>query len=368
MFIAIGFALLPQAAFAHAQLVQTDPAANAQLEYVPPAVTLIFTEPVTAAGAGIRVYSPSGKQVGGPPSTSGSIMSAKLNSTELGTYVVSWQVFASDTHPSRGAFSFTVGRPSANPYSTLLSTAQAGTSTPLGLALQALARWVHFAGFALVFGIAGYRVLTERNDGLGRPVGVGIICLVAAEPLALLGQLASLSFDGDTAIAVLGSSFGRLLALHLGAALLAWTLLAAGRSWPLLAIGGVVALLDGASAHAIPGLPGAGQVLVAIHVSGMGLWVGGLAAYLIAPDIRFRRYAGATLGVAVASGLLLAFAHTPYPAALIATDYGRVLIVKAGLVAAAVLLVVLRRRRLELGVAAAIIAAAAVLAALPPSR
>lgn len=331
-------------------------------------MTLIFTEPVTPAGAGIRVFSPSGRQVASPTAAKGSVLSAPLNSIELGTYIVSWQVFAADTHPSRGAYAFVVGQPSRNPYSTLVGAPHIGTATPLGLALQAIARWVHFAGFALAFGAVAYGVLTKRNQGFSRLVGTGIVLLLAAEPLAMLGQLASLSFDGDTTIAVLGSSFGRLLGLRLGAALLVWTLLATGRSWPLLAIGGVIALLDGASAHAIPGLPGAGQLLVTIHVSAMGMWVGGLAAYLIAPDRRFGRYAAAALGIAVGTGLLLAVAHTAFPAELVTTDYGRVLLLKVVVVAVALVAVVIRRRRLEVVAAILVVGAAALLAALPPSR
>jgi len=353
---------------AHAQLVQSDPAPNARLQTLPPAVTLIFTEPVTPAGAGIRVFSPSGRQVAGATSAKGSVLSAPLVSDELGTYIVSWQVFAADTHPSRGAFDFVVGQPSANPYAALAGAPEIGTATPLGLALQALARWVHFAGFAFAFGAVAYRVVTKRNQGFNRLIASGIALLIAAEPLALLSQLASLSFDGDTAIAVLGSSFGRLMGLRLGAALLAWTLLATARSWPLLSIGVVIALLDGASAHAIPGLPGAGQLLVAIHVSAMGMWLGGLVAYVMTPDPRFVRYAAATLGIAVGSGLVLAFAHTAFPAALLTTDYGRALLLKVIVVAVALVAVVIRRRRLELVAAMFVVAAATLLAALPPSR
>jgi copper transport protein len=353
---------------AHAQLLQSDPPPKASLQSVPAAVTLLFSEPVTPAGPGIRVFSPSGRQVAGPTAVRGAVLAAPLDSMETGTFVVTWQVFAADTHPSRGSFSFDVARASSNPYSALLDASEIGTSSPLGLAMQALARWVHFAGFALAFGVVAYRVLIRRDAGLNGLVGVGVALLIAAEPLALIAQLASLSFDGDTAIAVLGSNFGRLLALRLGAALLLWTLMAAGRSWPLLVIGGVVALLDGLSAHAIPGLPGAGQVLAAVHVLAMGLWVGGLAAFVKAPDRRFVRYAVVTFGTAAGTGLLLAFAHTSSFAALTTTEYGWALFLKVAIVGAALVMVMLRRRRLELSAAAAVVAAAALLAALPPSR
>ena len=297
----------------------------------------------------------------------GSTLSTSVSTTEQGTFVVSWQVFAADTHPSRGAFAFIVGEPTANPFTALLSTGEVGTSTPLGVALQALAHWIHFAGFALVFGVAGYRVLT-RAPGFGRLLGAGVILLVAAEPLAVVAQLASLSFDGDTAVAVLGSGFGRLVALRLGAALLAWTVLATGRSWPLLAIGAADAVIDGLGAHAIPGLPGLGQALAAVHVGAMGLWVGGLAAYVTKPDSRFARFALITFATAAATGAALAFAHTAQLSALIATDYGVALMLKVAMVALVATTVLIRRRRLELVGTFAIIGAAAFVAALPPSR
>jgi copper transport protein len=336
------------------------------LQSVPTTVTLIFTEPVTPVGAGIKVFSPTGHEVAGPARARGSVLSAMVDSTEAGTYVVSWQVVATDTHPSRGAFRFAVVHASANPFSVLLDAAQAGTTTPLGLALQALARFVHFAGFALVFGVIGYQALTGRADRTPRLVGAGVLLLIAAEPLAFLGQLASLTFDGDTAFAVLGSSFGRVIGLRLGAVLLAWTLIATKRSWPLLAIGAVVALLDGASAHAIPGLPGGGQLLVAVHVMALGLWVGGLVAFLFAGDRSFARYAALTLGIAAASGLILAFAHTGFAATLVTYDYGRVLLVKVVIVGAALLAVAYRRHRLELAIVSVVVALAALLVALPP--
>jgi copper transport protein len=364
--LAIVAALLPQAVFAHAQLLQSDPAPDSVLQSVPSEVTLIFTEPVTPAGAGIKVFAPSGSQVAGQAVANGSVLSAALRSSENGTYVVSWQILAADTHPSRGAFRFVVGRPSANPYATLLDSPEIGTASPLGLALQALARLVHFVGFALVFGVVGYQALTQPRERFGRLTGAGVVLLIAAEPLALLGQLASLSFDGDTALAVLDSNFGRLLGLRLGAALLVWTVMATRRYWALLGFGAVVALLDGLSAHAIPGFAGVGQLLVAVHVGAMGLWVGGLVAFVLAPDRRFARFAAVTVSIAVASGIVLALIHTNLGSGLLTTAYGRVLLLKLIVVGAALSAAILRRHRPELAAAFVVIALAAMLAALPP--
>jgi hypothetical protein len=53
---------------------------------------------------------------------------------------------------------------------------------------------------------------------LRRLVGIGLALVAAAEPVGLIAQLASLSFDGDTAIAVPASGFGRVLGLRLAIA------------------------------------------------------------------------------------------------------------------------------------------------------
>jgi copper transport protein len=359
-------ALIPRVASAHAVLVGSDPAPDSVLASPPAAVTLLFSEPVTPAGAGIKVFAPSGKQVASAAVARGSVLVASVASSEVGTYVVSWQVFAGDTHPSRGTFAFAAGRASSNPYSALLNGPEVGTSTPAGLALQAMARWVHFAGFALVVGVVAYRLLVGQAEDFPPLVRVGVGLLIVAEPLALLGQLASLSFDGDTWLAVLGSGFGRLLGLRLGAALVIWTLLPTGRARPVLAAGGVMAVLDGFGTHAIPAVPLLGPLLVAVHVSAMGLWAGGLAAFVRAPDARFGRYALLMFGVAAATGLLLAFAHTHFGSMLLTTDYGRALLFKAVLVGGAGVAAALGRRRLELAVIFAVIAAAGVVASLPP--
>jgi copper transport protein len=366
--LALALALVPRAAAAHALLLGSDPAPDALLTVPPDAISLTFTEAVIPVGKAIRVFSPVGRQVAGPAHPVGRVLTAPISAAETGTYVVTWQVLAADTHPSRGAFAFVVGQPSSNPYSPLLTGGAIGTASPLGFGLQALARWIHFLGVALTFGVISYQVGVRREPRLRRLVGTGTALLIAAEPVALVAQLASLSFDGDTTIAVLASGFGRLLGLRLAIALLVWALLALESPWPVLGLGVALALIDGATAHAIPGLPGASLVLVALHVVAMAIWVGGLAAFLVAPDRRFSRYAAAAFAVAIGSGILLALAHTGFPPALATTAYGWALVIKVAAVGSAGALAVFGRRRIEYGVVAAILAVAAVLVSLPPPR
>jgi copper transport protein len=381
--LALVLALYPVSAAAHALLLFSDPLPDGILQRPPQTITLTFTEPVTPAGRGINVFSPSGRQVATPARPAGRTLAASVTSGESGTYVVTWQVLATDTHPSRGAFRFTVGSPTTNPYSALLSGGAIGTATPLGFALQALARWMHFFGVALTFGVIVYQRLTHRDLRPRRVVQGGLVLLVAAEPAALVAQLASLSFDGPTAIAVMASGFGRLLGVRLAVAVLLWAVLALDAFWPVLVLGSVMALIDGATAHALPGLAGAGLLLNAIHVAAMALWVGALVGLVITSNSRGTetilypargggqggglKLALAAFTVAVASGLVLALAHVGVPPSL-TVGYGWALIAKVAVVGFAIVLALLGRRRAELATVAVILAVAAVLVSLPPTR
>ena len=110
---AAGLALVPITASAHAQLVASNPAPGANLDTVPAAVELVFSEAVTPAGRGISVYGPDGKLVSGARARNvGSRLSIPLSDGTEGTYAVIWTVVATDTHPSRGEFTFSVGHAS----------------------------------------------------------------------------------------------------------------------------------------------------------------------------------------------------------------------------------------------------------------
>ena len=371
-------ALVPINASAHAQLVTSNPAPGAILDTVPVAVELVFSEAVVPAGRGISVYGPDGKLASnGSARAEGSRLSVQLSAGGEGTYAVIWTVVATDTHPSRGELTFSVRH--ASPVNAPgFGGGSIGLASPLGLVLQALGRWLHFAGFALGFGAATYALFVARAVRPLRLAGAGAALLLVAEPLSLLAQAASFdpaqTFDADALISALASPFGRVLGLRLAAALLLWAVLGALRQapwlrWAIPSLGLALSFVDATAAHATPALAQPmGLALNAIHVSAMGVWVGGLAAFAVAPSSGFGRVAVWSAGLLVLSGVALALLHFANPLQTMTTAYGGVLLLKLPLVAVALWLAWHARRRGELVALGVVLVAAAVLVSLPPPR
>jgi copper transport protein len=185
---------------------------------------------------------------------------------------------------------------------------------------------------------------------LSHLVNAGIVLLLIAEPVALLGQTASLGagqmLDPATVSAALDSSFGRALGERIAVPLLLWLLVGIARGgmpaawWLTLVLGGGGALLDGGSAHAGSVRPPAlGFLVNAFHVGAMGVWVGGLAALVaiwprlaksLSSDARqavvldFSRVAAVAVGTIALTGAALAALHGVGPADLLATPYALV--------------------------------------------
>ena len=385
-------ALVPHAALAHAKVQSLDPGPGDQLTQAPGSVAITFSEPVTLVGLGITVTSPSGRRISrGRAREVNSTLSVEVTDAGQGTYTVSWRAVARDTHPTSGTYTFDVGHASA----PSAKVGSAGLLTPVGVALVTLAGWVHFLGFALGFGSLAFGVLVlggASEPRLLRLCGAGIVLLLVAVPVALVGQAASLGgldqLDAQSLIDVLGSPFGLVLALRAGAALMLWSLLGAfrlagtGTVWAL-GLGGALAGVDAASAHALRALPGwAGWAALpgnALHEAAMGVWVGGLAALLLTWRgrawvlRRFGRLAVAAVVVVALSGVVLAVGSLRGPANLFVSDYGRVLTLKTVIFGGALGLafVGLRGRltgawRIEVSALAVLLGLAGLLIALPP--
>jgi copper transport protein len=371
------------------------------LALAPTRVTLVFSQDVDPVAGGISVLAPDGRLVArGDARAHGRVLSVAVDARTAGSYVVRYRVVAADTHPSRGGYVFSVvhrSRPRL--------PGGAGTASRAATGLAALGLALHLGGLALLLGAPLFWLLAvpRRAPDAGPPprlwrlVGAGVALLLLAEPLTLAGESESLvpghALDPGVVTDVLGSSFGRVLALRLGAAVLVWALVGALRAggrrgpWAVVAVGGVLVVVDASAAHRLSGVPAAlSLAVVAAHVAAMAVWIGGVAAFawLLRDAPRAERsgaaraFAPLALGGVVllaASGLALALAHVPSPHDLLASAYGRLVVAKSAVAAAALAIGLLAARRavaraalVELALLAGVLALAALLVSLPPPR
>lgn len=362
---------LPAAAAAHPRLLEAPSFAGATVASGPRAVALRFSEPVEPVGAGIRVTGPDGHDAAaGAVRSQGGILSRRVDARGRGTYAVEWVVVGHDGHPARGAFLFSVGEQTR---SVLPGGGGAGTW------LQALGRMLSLAGFALGFGVPFAAALSGgMSRRLWRLVSAGIVLMLAAEPVALLGETATLApgrwLDPALARDVLQTSYGHLAGLRLGAAVALWALGAAVRQgppralWAIPALGGAVALVHADAAHRVAELPSTlSLLLAATHTAAFAAWLGCVVVVLSERRAALlARPAVVAALVLVLSGSGLALGHLETPGDLAATGYGRTLAVKAAFVGAALALGAAARRRAELAAGLLVVAAAALLVSLLP--
>ncbi|MFD5410887.1 copper resistance CopC/CopD family protein [Streptomyces nojiriensis] len=330
-------------AAAHAALTASDPEDGAVVATAPAQVTLSFSEQVAMGDDSIRVLDPQGKRVdtgelrdmcSGNTIRYGTALHAGLPN---GTYTVAWQAVSADSHPISGAFTFSIGAPSAT--DVTLPTAQAGGG-PVGIA-YGIARYAAYGGFTVLVGGAAFILLCWRRGAAERPLqklvvrawvtltAATLAMLVLRTPYTGSGNFSDV-FDLDGLRAVLQTKTGASLVsrlLLLGAAALFVAVLfgvyarrVAGlgpdeadraegetdgpeqtdRSDEAerpddtsdltfgLAIGGAVvsggiAATWALSEHASTGIqPGIAMPADILHLMAVATWLGGLAALLVA--------------------------------------------------------------------------------------
>ena len=298
------------AASAHATVVSTDPADGALLATAPARVTATFSEPVELQLGALRVFAPDGSQaeagsaehLDGKPDTASVPLKAGLKN---GTYVVSWRVISADSHPVRGAWTFSVGTRSA-PNSGGAEAAPHGDRT-VGL-LFGVARWLAYLGFAAMAGgaflLIAFAPRLAGDARVRRLIGGGWLVLLFGTVAALLlqgpyagGFGLGRTFDVDVLRATLETRLGRALAwrlILLGAVgvVVSWiaTRLTEAVVRTRQLVGGLAALLAAALAvtWSIADHSGTGsQVGLALpadvlHLLAMATWVGGLTTLAIA--------------------------------------------------------------------------------------
>jgi copper transport protein len=387
-----GIVLLATAApaWAHAVLQSTDPPMNGVAPQSPPQITLNFNENVEVSFGAIRVYTCSGSRVttGAPhhgPKSDATVL-VSIPNLNPGVYLVAWRVISADSHPVQGTYSFRIG-PGAPPSVNGCATETSAKSSKTVGALFAAARTAVFAGLALLIGAGVFLVLIARGTSAARwtrrMMWTGWVILSASTVGAVMlqGPYAAGAGIGDAVRwrvvhDVLQTHYGRVTEVRLlllAAALvlllfvgrvdrarrapIGWTIPAA-----LVAIG--LASTPGFAGHA-----GTGNwtffavVFDTTHVLAMSVWLGGLVVLLLAALgggfsggirhalITFSRLAFTCVVVLVATGLFASWRQVGFRiSGYTSTSYGRILLVKLGLVAllvglAAISRSIVRKRR-----------------------
>ncbi|MBE3014042.1 copper resistance protein CopC/CopD [Microbispora sp. NEAU-D428] len=210
-------------AYAHAYLLESSPVDGQVLASPPAEVRLRFDEAVSLGRRSIQLLDPTGKElaIDAAGYADGKIDTARATlprDLAEGTYVVSWRVTSVDSHVVSGAFSFSVGHPSAT-----AAPVERDTDRVVPV-VASVGRAVAYLGAALALG-GGLFVAAlwpaGRDDRRGRRVvWSGLAALAAGTAVVLLVQ--GPYADGRPLTAVFDPSLlGATLSTRLGHALLA---------------------------------------------------------------------------------------------------------------------------------------------------
>ncbi|MFT4286156.1 copper resistance protein CopC [Nocardioides sp.] len=351
--------LIAGPASAHAVLESSSPGPDEVVQTLPAQVELRFNESITLPEGGTQVFGPDGDRVdAGTASVSGTEIDIPLSGEGAqGTYVVSFRVVSADSHPVSGAFSFSVGAPSAAP---VVPERADTTGLQVGLGV---ARWVGYAGAALLVG--GLVFLCWCWPG-GWQVRRMRLLVLAGAVLLLAGAVASLLIKGPLDAGggrplsgpllreVLASTYGRATLTRAVLALLGVVVVLARRTLSVRdrgiaagVLGVAIAVTFALAGHAVAAdLRVASMVSESAHVIAMCVWLGGLVLLVAGtvwrlPEARavLGRFSTAALGavaVLVLTGAFQVWRQVGSIDALTATTYGREVAVKTGLVIMAV--------------------------------
>jgi copper transport protein len=334
----------PAVAAAHATLRSTTPTFRSELKQGPSVIRLNFDQHVKVLPSSIRVLNGVGKNFAGPARVSGTEVVANVRHLKLGAYTVRWQAISADSHVVSGVWTFGVGVPAPaveNAYGAGGPTTQ-----------EHIVRWVWFLGIALTIGALGFRLIVLRGLRVPRPLERRIA--VAAGLGALVTIHAGIIAFSLRAEDALQLPFGRFLygdlspmaQTRFGYAFVTMTLVFA----LVLALAVVFAGGLSVSGHDAvdPGSSWKTEIADWLHLSAASLWIGALATMALllwtgAPELRkaafmrFSRLATVLIAVVLGAGVYLAIVRLPSLSDLWATGYGRVLLVKIGLVSFALL-------------------------------
>jgi copper transport protein len=375
------FALPAGPASAHAALIRTSPTQGAVVQQAPREVVVTFSEAVAPVREKIKVIGPDGKRADrGTPTVRGDDLHIPLRGGgQQGTYVVGYRVISADGHPVGAAFTYSVGAPSQN---TATADVNSGARTDTVVADGvSVANFLGYAGLilsvgpALVLLLLWPRRLARR--GATRLAYGGLALLAVATVLELYLEVpysvgtGLFGVSGGDLGSALTDRYGIAHLVRLGviaaAAVLLRPALAGGgarwQRWAIAVLGAAAATTFGIAGH--PGTSVAPALTViadAVHLGGVAIWVGGLialVAFLLPradPDELgvilpvWSDWAAASVAALVLAGTASALVQIGSVGALLHTTYGKLVLVKVGLLAVVLVVAAFSRRLVRRGV------------------
>jgi copper transport protein len=343
----------PAAAFAHATLEQTTPGLQQRLASSPRTLVLRFDQYVKALPQSLQLYSSSGPIAVSHIRNQAFKLEADLPRLQKGGYTVRWHAMSGDGHVVSGVFTFGVRAAAPAP------TAAYGSSGPTRT--EDVVRWLYFLSLALLVGGLGFRLLVARRPLPGRfyavtavgafaTLNVGIVAFILRAEDALQLPFGRLMYGDLTPIAKtrFGTAFIVMtlgFALVTGLLFMAWLTDREVLLWPAFLLGLAFASGLSLSGHSAAdrGASWKSELADWAHLSAACLWIGGLlqlavVVWPLLPDARratflaFSRLATVCVGVLLLAGTYLSILRLPALNDLWTTGYGRVLLVKIGLV------------------------------------
>ena len=326
--------VVPERVFAHAQLVKSEPAADATVVRSPEWIRLWFSETPERSMTRISITDPTGVVVTlGPvermPTTSLGLMVRTRGVLQPGRYTVTWATAASDGHPSRGHFMFTVAVAAATAPAAPIDASVGKTGEPngsrgaLGTSLSAatttatedsgamnvsspwhvIARILEFAALLAAIGVvtfnlgvlprgaaiddASVRLMSSSSARVGV---VAVLFLLASVALRAVLQWRMMRAMADDASmhTITATHWGHALIYQVVAATIALVGFVLARrgvrgSWLLATVAAVALAISPAlagHAAAAPRLTTLGVAIDSLHVLGASGWLGSLLCVL----------------------------------------------------------------------------------------
>jgi len=306
-------------AYAHALLIRSNPAPNADLPAAPAQVELYFSEAVQSGLSTVSVLDSNGKEVDlgdvrVDPSDP-TRMTVSLGSLQTGVYTVAWKaISATDGHLTSGSFPFAIGNVSAAALAAQVPT----TSSQLP-ASALISKWLLLASLALIVGQVSFMAFIWRpaikhsNVALAKDIQepliwksfsqFALIGLLVGVGLGILSEAGQASgnelawpWSQDASRVLLDTRIGLIWLIRLGLAfLLVWLIQSRGSPWKHWAIFIVglasffsISLTAHAATEASPAIP---TVSDWIHLIGMSFWLGSLP-YLFTALLALRNLDG----------------------------------------------------------------------------